>query len=343
MLAAGGGGPAAAGVLQHGGGWGGCRGTSRSRSDPATGGQGCSLEVRVGPGCDAKEMTTFFNLTRNTLLYLQPVFRIHAVLVWIRIRVSMPLTNGFRSCYFRHWPSRCQQKTNYFNKDILLITFWRYIYTIFKDKKSKRSHKPVGFLNIFAAWLKDLDPDPDPDPYFLLTDTDPGGPKTCGSGGSGSGTLPTALYVKNTYFAGFISNVNGFIRRQMLHMTYGGFNDLATSSLNLLFTFPLPIQLWGPLSLQFIQLCCSSWYLVSNSIVQFALHLLNSMFFTLPPPIQLCCSLCRHLFNSAVPRGGHRHLQIGRMHDIDLISEPPHAPSPQIYVPKVWESVWPVG
>ncbi len=41
-------------------------------------------------------------------------------------------------------------------------------------------------------------------------------------------------------------------------------------------------------------------------------------------------------------RGGHRHLQIGRMHDMALISEPPHAPYPQIYVPKVWESVWPV-
>ncbi len=25
---------------------------------------------------------------------------------------SMPLTNGSGSCYFRHWPSRCQQKTN---------------------------------------------------------------------------------------------------------------------------------------------------------------------------------------------------------------------------------------
>jgi hypothetical protein len=42
-----------------------------------------------------------------------------------------------------------------------------------------------------------------------------------------------------------------------------------------------------------------------------------------------------------ISRGGHRHLQIGRMLDIDLISEPPHAPSPQIYVSKVWESVWP--
>jgi hypothetical protein len=40
-------------------------------------------------------------------------------------------------------------------------------------------------------------------------------------------------------------------------------------------------------------------------------------------------------------RGGHRHLQIGRMLDIDLISEPP--PPPQMYVSKVWESVWPEG
>jgi hypothetical protein len=30
------------------------------------------------------------------------VFRIHDNLVWIRIRGSMPLTNGSGSCYFRH-------------------------------------------------------------------------------------------------------------------------------------------------------------------------------------------------------------------------------------------------
>jgi hypothetical protein len=42
-------------------------------------------------------------------------------------------------------------------------------------------------------------------------------------------------------------------------------------------------------------------------------------------------------------RGGHRHLQIGRMLDIDLISGPPHAPSPKMYEYKVWESVWPEG
>ncbi len=42
-------------------------------------------------------------------------------------------------------------------------------------------------------------------------------------------------------------------------------------------------------------------------------------------------------------KGGHQHLQIGRMLDIDQISEPPHAPSPQMYVYKVWESVCPEG
>ncbi len=30
------------------------------------------------------------------------VLQIHDILVWIRIRGSMPLTNGSRSCYFRH-------------------------------------------------------------------------------------------------------------------------------------------------------------------------------------------------------------------------------------------------
>ncbi len=50
------------------------------------------------------------------------------ILIWIR--GSMPLTNGSGSCYFRHWPSRCKQKTN-LKKVFLLITFWRYIYIIF--------------------------------------------------------------------------------------------------------------------------------------------------------------------------------------------------------------------
>jgi hypothetical protein len=38
--------------------------------------------------------------------------------IWIRIRGSMFLTTGSGSesgsCYFRHWPSRCQQKLIFF-------------------------------------------------------------------------------------------------------------------------------------------------------------------------------------------------------------------------------------
>jgi hypothetical protein len=33
---------------------------------------------------------------------LEAVFRIHDILVWIRIRGSMTLTNGSGSCYFCH-------------------------------------------------------------------------------------------------------------------------------------------------------------------------------------------------------------------------------------------------
>ncbi len=62
---------------------------------------------------------------------------------------------GSGSCYFRYWPSRCQQKTNFLTQFFLLITFWSYIYTIFQRWKVKKSHKIVGikvFLTIFALW-----------------------------------------------------------------------------------------------------------------------------------------------------------------------------------------------
>jgi hypothetical protein len=40
--------------------------------------------------------------------------------------------HGFRSCYFHHWPSISQQKTNFFTKFFLLVTFLGYIYIIFQ-------------------------------------------------------------------------------------------------------------------------------------------------------------------------------------------------------------------
>ncbi len=53
----------------------------------------------------------FPTLTESWQL-LRAVLRIHEILVRIRIRRSMPLTNesGSRSCYFRQWPLRRQHK-----------------------------------------------------------------------------------------------------------------------------------------------------------------------------------------------------------------------------------------
>jgi hypothetical protein len=80
------------------------------------------------------------------------VLRIHDILVWIRIRIrirrSMPLTNGSGSFYFHHWPSRCQQKKFSF------LLFEGTFTSFFKDKKSKRSHKTVKikvFLRIHTS------------------------------------------------------------------------------------------------------------------------------------------------------------------------------------------------
>ncbi len=47
-------------------------------------------------------------------VHFASVLRVHDILLWIRILIcgSKLLTNGSGSSYFRHWPSRGQQKTN---------------------------------------------------------------------------------------------------------------------------------------------------------------------------------------------------------------------------------------
>ncbi len=79
---------------------------------------------------------------------------------------------------------------NKFFKKFLLITVWRYMNIIFKDKKSKRSHKSVGFkvfLTFFAWWYKD------PDPY--LTE------------GSGSGSrMPQNMWIRGIRIRSRIRN-----------------------------------------------------------------------------------------------------------------------------------------
>ncbi len=83
------------------------------------------------------------------------VLRIHDILVWIQIWISgsMPLTNGSGSCYFRHWPSKCQQKTNLKKVFLLITVLFEGTFKSFFKKRSIESHKAVGikgFLTIFA-------------------------------------------------------------------------------------------------------------------------------------------------------------------------------------------------
>ncbi len=123
----------------------------------------------------------------HTVLVRKGRFRIPNLIIpeRIRIRESVPLTNGSGSgsCYFRPWPSRLPKKFRknlFFPKFFCLLLFEDTFTSFFRDKKSKKSQKTVGikvFLTIFAWWKKD------PDPYLLLTDPDPGGPKTYGSYG----------------------------------------------------------------------------------------------------------------------------------------------------------------
>ncbi len=75
-----------------------------SHVHPVRGGQGEETPAEGGDGGGGSQVQ------------VSSVLRIRDILVWIRIRNwirgSMPLTYGSGSCYFRHWPSRCQQKTN---------------------------------------------------------------------------------------------------------------------------------------------------------------------------------------------------------------------------------------
>jgi hypothetical protein len=81
-----------------------------------------------------------------------------------------PLTNGSGSssgsgsCYCRQWLSR----------SYIDIIFQRY--KVIKESQNKTVGVKV-FLTIYAWWQRD----PDPDPYIVITDPDPGGPKTYGS------------------------------------------------------------------------------------------------------------------------------------------------------------------
>ncbi len=89
----------------------------------------------------------------------QTVFRIHDILVWIRIGIpgSMPLMNGSGSCYFRHWPSRRQQKTNLEKKSFSTYYFLKvHLHHFSKIKSSKKAQnsRNQGFFTYFGFLIE---------------------------------------------------------------------------------------------------------------------------------------------------------------------------------------------
>ncbi len=80
-------------------------------------------------------------------------------LIWIRIRGSMPLTNGSGcgsgSFYFHHWPSRCHQKTN-FKKSFSAYYFLKVLFTSFfkKVKKKSQNSRNQDFSYYFCLMIE---------------------------------------------------------------------------------------------------------------------------------------------------------------------------------------------
>jgi hypothetical protein len=69
------------------------------------------------------------------------------------------LDPGSGSCYFRHWPSGSQQKTNFLTKFFLLITFWSYSlylhhFSKIKSQKESQNSRNQGFSYYFCMMIK---------------------------------------------------------------------------------------------------------------------------------------------------------------------------------------------
>ncbi len=81
----------------------------------------------------------------------QAVLRIHDILGWIRIHVS---ANGSGSCYFRHWPSRCQQKTNFSTQFFSAYYFLKlnlHHFSKIKCQKEPQNSRNQGYSYYF--WM----------------------------------------------------------------------------------------------------------------------------------------------------------------------------------------------
>ncbi len=131
----------------------------------------------------------------HTVSMPSPWFRPGIRDILVRIRIRIQLRNRLLSSLILEMQKKfhifflitCPQaphlqskKCNFLLKFCVKILFCRHYFSP---------------LNTFMRKGKDpdLEPEPDPDPYLWLMDLDPGGPKTCGSSGSGSPTLVQAL------------------------------------------------------------------------------------------------------------------------------------------------------
>ncbi len=107
---------------------------------------------------------------------------------------SVLLTSGFESgsCFFRQWLTSCKQKIIFF-KVCLLVTFWRYFTSAFREKIQKKSTDRInqGFSSFFCLWMEGSGSGS----IQLMTDPDPGGPKSYGSYGSGYTTLLQSFFL----------------------------------------------------------------------------------------------------------------------------------------------------
>jgi hypothetical protein len=82
------------------------------------------------------------------------VLRIHDILGWIRIRIlgSIHLTNG--SCYFRHWPSRCRQKTNTIFSAYYFLKLHLHYFSKIKSQKEQQNSRNQGFSYYFCMMIE---------------------------------------------------------------------------------------------------------------------------------------------------------------------------------------------
>ncbi len=93
-----------------------------------------------------------------------PVLRmtLHDIFVWIRIRGSMPLTNGSwsgfesGSCYFRHWPSRCQQTLILFKifSAYYFLKVHLHHFSKIKSQKELQNSRNRGFSYYFCTMIE---------------------------------------------------------------------------------------------------------------------------------------------------------------------------------------------